>query len=137
MSPLLPDDGQQFALGLGAGILALVLGVALVAVAALGDVGVLGRPVVAGGLLGVAFAFGVAGLYDIVARGTTRRGVSDLIAGAGLVLALLGPHGASSQAFVAAGAVALLTSGAYHAALAAELTSIDEDPAVDVESDEA
>ncbi|MUV89857.1 hypothetical protein GJ629_08075 [Halapricum sp. CBA1109] len=136
MSDILPDDGQQFALGLGAGVLALVLGVAFVAVAALSEVALLDSLAVAVALLVVAFVFAVAGLYDIVARGTTRRGVSDLIASAGVVLALLAPYGDPAQAFVAAGAVALLTSGAYHAALAAELMHIDEDPAVDVESEE-
>lgn len=136
MSQFLPDDRQKLALGIGAGILALVLGVTFVAVAATNTIGILDSPVVAGALLGIAFAFGVAGLYDIVARGTVRRGVSDLLAAAGLVLVLLAPYGDPAQGFAVVGAVALLTSGAYHVALAAELLSITEDPAVDVDNEE-
>lgn len=127
------DDPRDFALGLGAGILGLLLGLAFAAVAALDEVDVLDGSVLAGALIGVALAYGIAGLYEITARGVPRRGVADLIAGAGLILGLLAPHGSTPRLFVGTAALALFGSGVYHAALAADVVDVTEEPPVESE----
>lgn len=137
MAQTLPDDPQQLALGIGAGVLSFLLGLALIAVVVVDAVDVLAHPAVAGGLIGVVFAYGVAGLYELVARGVPRRGVADLFVSAGLVLALLAPYGDPARGFAATGAVALLVSAVYHGALVADLIATDEDPAVGADGEEA
>lgn len=133
----LTQNSEDLALGIGAGVLSFLLGLALIGVLVFADVSVLEHPAVAGGLVGVVVAYGIAGLYDVVARGVPRRGVADLCVAAGIMLTLLAPHGDPAQGFVATGAIALLASAVYHGALAADLIAVDEDPAVGVESDEA
>jgi hypothetical protein len=133
----LTRDSEDLALGIGAGVLSFLLGLALIAVVVFGDVDVLEHPAVVGGIVGVIVAYGIAGLYEVVARGVPRRGVADLCVSAGLILTLLAPHGDPSRGFVATGAVALLAAAVYHGALAADLIAVDEDRAVGVESDEA
>lgn len=137
MDTTLADNTHDLALGVGAGVLAMLLGLVLSGIAVTGAVGVLDHPAVAGVALGFAFAYGVAGLYEITARGVTNRGVADLTVGAGLVLALLGPYGTNRQAFVLAGALALVAAGVYHAALAADVVAVGEEPSVEVDGDEA
>ena len=132
-----PNDPEDLALGIGAGLLSFLLGVALIAVVVVADTSVLEHPAVAGGLVGVVVAYGIAGLYEIIARGVTSRGVADLCVSGGLILTLLAPHGEPGQGFVATGAVALLAAAVYHGALAADVIAVDEERAVGVESDEA
>lgn len=137
MDQTLADSRRDLALGLGAGSIALLLGLALAAVGALDSVSLLERPAVATVLLAFAIAAGVAGLYDIVALGLTRRGVAHLTAAAGLVLVLLGPYGTPAQAFVVTGAIALLASGAFQVAIVSNLVTVSEEPAVEMEDEES
>lgn len=131
----IPVDSREFVLGSGAAGGSLVAGLALAGVVATGRVGVLESvPVVAVLLVG-AFVYGIGGLYDIVALGIPKRGVAHLVTGAGLVLALLAPYGTSTQLFVVSGAIALVVSAGYHAALVADIFSATEEPAAELDGD--
>lgn len=136
MALTLSDDPEELALGIGAGAISFLLGLALIGVLLFADVDVLEHPAIAGGLVGVVVAYGIAGLYDVVARGVPRRGVADLCVSAGLILTLMAPYGDPGLGFVVTGSVVLLASGVYHGALAANVIAVDEDPAVGVDGDE-
>lgn len=131
----LTRDQKGLALGVGAGVLSFSLALVLAAVAVSADVDVLEHPAVVVGLVGAVAAYGTVGLYEVVARGVPRRGVADLCVSAGVVLALLAPHGDPGRGFVATGALALLAAAVYHGALAANLIAVDEDSVVGVEGD--
>lgn len=133
LTPL--DDRREFLLGSGAAAGSLLVGILFAGVAVTGRIDAFQAPALALVLVLVALAYGIAGLYDIVALGIPKRGVAHLVSGAGIVLALLGPYGASSTLFVASGALALLVSASYHAALLTDVLSATEEPAADLESD--
>jgi len=135
MASTLPESRREFLLGVGAAVGSLVLGLALVGLVVTDSLELLSETLVVAVLVVSAFAYGVGGLYDIVALGIPKRGVAHLVTGAAIVLALLAPYGATEQLFVAAGALALLASGGYHAALAAGVLSATEEPAAELDGD--
>lgn len=137
MIPSVPDDPRDFVLGASVGVTSLLIGLVLAAIAVVDRVDVLDVPVVVGGLIGVALAFGVVGFYDIVARGQTRHGTADLTSGAAVVLALLALYGNTPRWFVAVGSVVLVLSGVYLVARATGVTTGADEPATDVESEGA
>lgn len=135
MASTLPESRRELLLGVGAAVGSLLLGLALAGLVVTDALELLSAPLGLSVLVVCAFAYGIGGLYDIVALGIPKRGVAHLVTGAGVVLALLGPYGASEQLFVASGALAALLSGIYHAALAAGIFSASEELADDLESD--
>lgn len=137
MGSTLPDDPRDIALGIGAGVCSLLLGIGLSAVAALDRVALLDQSAVVGALLALVLAFSVAGLYEITGRESTPPGAADLTIGAGIVLALLAPYGANPRAFVGVGALALLGSGVYHAARATRVVPDAEESTAEVDRDGA
>ena len=135
MASTLPDNRRELLLGIGAAAGSLVLGLALVGIAATDRIALLSEIAVVAVLLVCGFAYGIGGLDDIVARGIPKRGVAHLVIGAGIVLALLAPYGTPERLFVATAAVALLVGAGYHAALAVGLLSATEEPAAELDSD--
>lgn len=135
MASTLSDSRRDLVLGAGAAVGGLLLGLALVGLVLTDSLEVLSGTLVVAVLVVGAFAYGIAGLYDIVALGIPKRGVGHLVTGAGIVLALLAPYGSSERLFVAAGAFAVLASGGYQLALVADLLSASEEPATELEGD--
>ena len=135
MASTLPDSRRELLLGIGAAVGSLVLGLALAGIVVTDSLELLSVTPVVAVLVVSAFVYGIGGLYDIVALGIPKRGVGHLVTGAGIVLALLAPYGAPERLFVAGGALALLLSAGYHAALAADLLASSEEPAADLEGD--
>jgi len=135
MASTLPERRRELLLGVGAAVGSLVLGLALVGIVIADSLELLSGTLGVAVLVACAFVYGVGGLYDIVALGIPKRGVAHLVTGAGVVLALLAPYGATEQLFVATSAIALLASGGYHAALAADVLSATEEPAAELDGD--
>lgn len=135
MASTLPDSRRELLLGIVAAVGSLLLGLALTGIAVTDRPDLLSETLVVAVLLLCGFAYGVGGLYDIVAMGTPKRGVAQLVTGAGLVLALLAPYGDPASLFVVFAALSLLLSAGYHGALAADILSATEEPAADLEGD--
>jgi hypothetical protein len=135
MASTLPDSRRELLLGIGAAAGSLILGLVLVGIAVTDRIGLLSEIAVVAVLLACVFAYGIGGLYDIVARGIPQRGLAHLVTGAGIVLALLAPYGTPDRLFVATAALALLLGAGYHAAIGVDLLSATEEPAAELEDD--
>lgn len=135
MASTLPDGRRELLLGIVAAVGSLLLALALTGIAVTDRPDLLSATLVVAVLLLSGFAYGVGGLYAIVAMGAPKRGVTQLVSGAGLVLALLAPYGDPASLFVAFAALSLLLSAGYQGALAADVLSATEEPAADLEGD--
>lgn len=135
MASTLPDSRHELLLGTVAAVGSLLFGLALAGIAVTDRIDALSETLVVAVLLCCGLAYGVGGLYDIVATGTPKRGVAQLVAGAGLVLALLAPYGDPASLFVVSAALSLLLSAGYHGALTADGLSATEEPATDLDGD--
>jgi len=127
-------DRRDFILGIGAGVVGFLFGLALVVVAGTGSVELLGQGLTIAASATIALGFGVVGLYDNVALGVPKRGVAHLVSGTAIVLALLAPQGTPSLAFVVGAAIALLVSSTYQLALVTDVFEPDEQPTEESES---
>ncbi|QSG08161.1 hypothetical protein [Halapricum desulfuricans] len=134
MASSLPADGRDLVFGTGAGVVGFLFGLALLVVGATGRIDLLDQSLAVVVLVVVAFAFGVAGLYDNVALGVPRRGAAHLVSGSAIVLALLAPYGESSRLFAVTAGLFLLAAGIYQLAIAVGVLESDQQPADELES---
>lgn len=121
------DEQLDTLLGVGFGIVAIISGFLATAFVIQGLPGNEGLQVVliTTGLLGIAYL--VAGVYD-TAYAKAYRGVSNLVAAAGMVLCFLATFASYEARFMAAGAVFLFVAGLALIACGLQVDAFDRLP---------